>query len=256
MTPQSLRDPHADKAAVDPVVGLWEKYQRLEAASQETSAAYNKAEGEYFASKPSGLTDEEDKKARATAGVTALEKADVAASNREDAVLKKIANAPVTSLEDIAIKLRALAEWTRPDLNDTVTEGIRTAIDAVEKMAQPTGPDPLVALWFEWDGVRKTRFSDHVPHGDVVDPKAETTFYDGKADEMTVIEKRIMTAVPSTLAGALVQMSVLTERGTTDIAPDIDAALAGIVGGAGRRVITAHRFILAFGAEPGARRAI
>ena len=107
-----------------------------------------------------------------------------------------------------------------------------------ERLAQPAavGPDPLVAMWAEWDGVRNTRFSDHVPHGDFVDPEVEETFYAGKADQMTAFEERIMAAVPSTLAGALVQMSVLIERGTTDTAPpqkDIAATLASIAAAQG-----------------------
>ena len=77
---------------------------------------------------------------------------------------------------------------------------------------------------------------DHVPHGDFVDPKAETAFYDGKADKMTAVEKRIMAAVPSTLAGALVQLSVMAELCSTSAAlpqKDIDAMLASIVAGQG-----------------------
>ena len=118
--PQSLRDPYADKAAVDPIVALWAKYQRLDAAAKEACDAYSKTEGEYFASRPSGsLTDEEDKAARDKAGVTAVEKAEKAAANRADAMLKKIAAAPVTSLDGLMIKLRAVAEWNRGEPSET-----------------------------------------------------------------------------------------------------------------------------------------
>ncbi len=79
--------------------------------------------------------------------------------------------------------------------------------------------------------MRKTK----IP-ADLTDPNAETAFYDRKADLMTAVEERIMAAVPSTLAGALVQLSVIIESDVADAAPpqkDIDATLAGIVAGQG-----------------------
>lgn len=438
MNPQSLRDPRADKAVVDPLETLWAKYQKLDAADKAACDAFSKAEGEYFASKPSGLTDEEDRTARAKAGLPALEKAVAASSPRANAALRKITNARATSLEGVMVKLRAVAEWNRDEPSDPVIEGVRTALRDFERltlpagpddpfpawlteweaawaidnsnftdkqasefndrtliplqdkiidtptrtiagvvtklrmmvhfnkelgshppdnlvatalagaehvmagpgvamegkavampdpavelardhraatdrhneasgddarellmdviapleeklartrpttregviaaldvaareerrhhceppsgteamiigvienardalkagvgMAEDAGPDPLVAMWSEWDKLRKTRFSDHVPHGDPIDHKAEEAFYAGKGDEMTEIEDRIMAAVPSTLAGALVQMSVLIDRTTTDIAPpqkDVDATVAGLAAAQG-----------------------
>ena len=95
----------------EPLIALWTEYQTLDAAANETCHTFSLAEGEYFASKPSGLTDEEDKAARDKAGVTVLEETSAAARDRADAVLQKIAAAPVTSLEGIAITLRAVTNW-------------------------------------------------------------------------------------------------------------------------------------------------
>ena len=39
MTTETLRDPRAEKAVVDPLETLWAKYQRLDAASKETRDA-------------------------------------------------------------------------------------------------------------------------------------------------------------------------------------------------------------------------
>ncbi len=153
MTPKSLQDPRAEKAAAEPLGALWAEYERLDAAHQAACDTYGEAEGKYFASKPSGLTDKEDKKARAKAGVTALDKAQSRASNRADAVLEKIANARVTSLEGVLIKLRAVAAWNKDEPSDPVIEGVRTAIEAVERLSQPAGgdpDDPFPALEAEW----------------------------------------------------------------------------------------------------------
>ena len=212
MNLQSLQDPHAKKPVADPLAALWAKYQRLDAAEKVACDAYSKAEGEYFDSHPSGsLNARENKKARAKAGLSALEKASATTSNRADAVLKRIMTSPATSLDGLLIKLRAVAEWSRHEPSDPVIEGVKTAIEALERLAQPTSPDPLVALWSKWTELRNTR----TPEG--VDFEGEERFNEDLSDRMMALEFQIIEARAETLTGALVQLAIASyyaEQGT------------------------------------------
>ena len=49
--------------------------------------------------------------------------------------MHEIAAMPTATLEGVDVKLRAIAEWSRDDDDDLISDGIRTALEAVERLA-------------------------------------------------------------------------------------------------------------------------
>ena len=115
----------------------------------------------------------------------------------------QITAASVTSLEGVAIKLRAAVEWNRDEPDDLVIEGVKTALEVVERLVQPTGPDSIVAMWARWVGLRDA------PVPDGLEGEAESRWVDEKRDEMAVLELCIVSAQALTRDGSLAQIAFL-----------------------------------------------
>ena len=76
-----------------------------------------------------------------------------------------------------------------------------------ERLAQPTGPDPLIMLWSKWFDAYKSELPEGMEEGG----KEEDRFSAEICELMQDIEAQIMAEPPKTVAGAHAQLGLILE---------------------------------------------
>ena len=220
MNPQSLRDPHAEKAPTkpdgptgpdDPFPAWLAEWEAACVAFEETTKTMDDDQAAEFHKQRIFPTQD------------------------------KIKNTSARTITGVFAKLRMISYFHNelgsvpPDnLIATALAGAECVMrgqGAVEESKDAGGADPLVALWSEWrDNRRPAR-----PAG--TDEEEWEEAINQAGDRMNEIEPQIFAAPATTLAGAFAQLSVLIwqldDEGLSDIRDGIEATLASVAAAQG-----------------------
>lgn len=144
--PESLREPEAAQAAPaaaassDPLIALEAEHRVAYAALSKAIVACGDGEEAWFKTPRPEHGTPEYERAYAETGLAALKEEVDAAQEHAFSFVRKIITTPAVSVEGVAVKLRQAIYWIKIGTEGPEQELVRSALEDVERLADPGWP--------------------------------------------------------------------------------------------------------------------